>query len=355
MPDIIENYIPRYDIREQIEAVQFQEPLPSYFRSEFFKGAPVYSPTETIEWDEVREGAGMARYVAEHLEVEATAREGYITREITTPKVQEKRVLTLAELKKRLPGENVYSAKTKAERAQEYRNKDLNFCMTAIDRRVEQQCAQMMTTGRIDILGSGVNAYIDYELPLKLSLSGTARWGQSGVKPLDTLTMMAKALRKRNYTPNGLLMELSVSKVFLQDEDIKEYLDNRRFEMGIIKPGELNDQFGSAQYFGTFAYPGLGILELYTYDGTYKNDENKETPYLDEGRILMLTNEARQNRILYGAYDVVDENEQVLTVEGNYVPEDFVDRRAKTFTTMVTSRPMPAPYKGDSWWTAKVL
>lgn len=242
MPEIIDNYIPRYDVRQQIEAVRFQEPLPTFFRKEFFKGAPVYSPTETIEWDEVREGAGMARYVAEHLEVPATEREGFITREIVTPKVQEKRVLTIMELKKRLPGENTYSMKSPADRAREFLLGDYNFCMTAIDRRVEQQCAQMMTMGKIDIIGLGVNAYVDYNLPFKLTLSGTDRWG-SGGKPLETLADMAKKLRTRGYTPDSLLMELSASKALLDDPEIQKYLDNRRFELGLIKPGALNDQF----------------------------------------------------------------------------------------------------------------
>lgn len=354
MPEIIDNYIPRYDVRQQIEAVRFQEPLPTFFRKEFFQGAPVYSPTETIEWDEVREGAGMARYVAEHLEVPATEREGFITREIVTPKVQEKRVLTIMELKKRLPGENTYSMKTPADRAREFMLNDYNFCMTAIDRRVEQQCAQMMVTGKIDIIGLGINAYVDYNLPFKLTLSGTDRW-DSGGKPLDTLADMAKKLRTRGYTPDSLLMELSASKALLDDAEIQKYLDNRRFELGLIKPGALNDQFEQAQFFGTLAYPGLGMLDLYTYDGTYKNDENVETPYLDTGRILMLTREARQNRPMYGAYSFVDDKEQIVTVEGNYVPEIFVDRRAGTLTTRVTSRPLPAPFKYDSWWTATVL
>lgn len=347
--------IPRYDTREQIEAVRFQEPKPTYFRDKFFTGADVYSPTERIEWDEVREGAGMARYVGENLEVEATEREGYITREITSPKVQEKRVLGLAELKKRLPGENPYSTQTPAQRAQYYLDGDYAFCMDSIDRRTEQQCAQMMVTGRVDILGKGIDTYVDYELPFRFSLSGTSRWGESGVRPYKKLYEMSTALRKRGYTPNALLMELSVAEIILKDEEIAKHLDNRRFEMGVISPGPISDLFGDAQFFGTIAYPGLGVLDMFTYDGTYKNDQNKEVPYLDEGRILMLTNESRQNRLLYGAVTFMDEQtRRIETVEGRYCPQIFTDARAGTQTVMVTSRPMPAPFKADSWWSGKV-
>lgn len=347
--------IPRYNTREQIEAVRFQEPKPSYFRSTFFGGAEVFSPTEKIEWDEVREGSGMARYVGENLEVEATEREGYITREIEAPKIQEKRVLGVNELKKRLPGENVYSAQTPAQRAQYYLDGDYAFCMDSIDRRIEQQCAQMMVSGRVDIVGKGVNHYVDYDLPLQMTLAGTSRWGQAGVNPFDTLTEMAVTLMERGYVPTEILMHRSAANVILDDEELAKKLDNRRLELGIIKPGEHTAPWARAQFFGTFAYPSLGVIDLYTYDGKYKNDAGQITPYLDEGRVLLLTAEAKQNRMLYGAYTFIDEKESFQTVEGRYIPEIYVDRRARTQTVMVTSRPLPAPLKNDSWWTAKVM
>lgn len=352
MPE--EFVIPRYDTREQIEAVRYQEPKPALFRTEFFR-EEIFSPTEKIEWDEVREGSGMARYVAEHLEVEATEREGYITREIETPKIQEKRVLGVNELKKRRPGENVYSMKTPAERAQEFINGDYKFCMDSIDRRVEQQCAQMMITGRIDIIGKGVNHYVDYELPLLKTLAGTSTWSSAGVNPFDDLIEWAIVLLERGYTPTDVIMERSVANIFYENADLMSKLDNRRLELGLIKPAAHTDPYTKPQYFGTFAREGMGVLDFYTYDGTYKNDEGKVTHYLDKGRVLMLTNEARQNRMLYGAYTFINENDQFQTVEGRYCPEIFTDRRARTQTIMVTSRPLPAPYQSDSWWTVKTL
>lgn len=350
-----DNMIPRYDTREQIEAVRFQEPKPSMFVNSFFHGADVYSPTEKIEWDEVREGTGMARYVGEKLEVEATEREGYKTLEITPPKVQEKRVLGLEELKKRLPGENPYSSQTPAQRAQYYLDGDYAFCMDAIDRRREQQAAKMMVNGRVDIVGRGVNEYVEYDLPLKLNLAGTSRWGQGG-KAFEDLRYMAQILMKRNYKPTMLLMETGVADVLIKETEWKEMLDNLRMEMGQIAPGPMNDIYETAQFFGKLKWAGIGELDLFTYNGTYKNDEGEEEGYLDEGRVLMLSAEAMQNRFMYGCVTFMDEqSRRIMSVEGRYVPQIFTDARAGTQTVMVTSRSMPAPFKSDSWWTAKVF
>jgi hypothetical protein len=168
--------------------------------------------------------------------------------------------------------------------------------------------------------------------------------------------MMSSVLRKRNYNPTACLMELSVANIFIQNFEIwKKWLDIKNADVGRVAPGPITNLFETAQFFGQIKWPGIGIIDLYVYDGTYKNDQGVETPYLDTGRLLMLSNEATQNRTLYGAETIIDENEHFITVEGRYVPQFFVDRRARTQTVTVTSRPLPAPYKSDSWWTAKVL
>lgn len=354
------NSIDRYETRTLLDMVTYQEPKPSMFRDSFFKGQDVYFPTKKAEWDEVREGAGMARYVSDRLEVDATEREGFITREIETPRFQEKRVLDLTSLTSRSAGETIYSQRTPADRARDQLLKDIEFCMDAIDRRVEQQCAQMMVSGRVDIVGRGIDTHVDYALPLKMTLSGSDAWGQSGAKPFDDLTAWANILRERNYNPTMLLMELGVAKVFLQDEKFREMLDNMRMDMGRIAPEQQTDIFKAAQFFGQIRWPGLGVLDLYTYSGTYKNDQGEKAPYLDPGRILMLSQEATQNRILYGAETIVPESEdgtrgEPITVEGRYVPQIFRDSRPPSQTIMVTSRAMPAPYQCDSWWTCKVF
>jgi len=360
-----DNLINRYDTRTLLDVVTYQEPKPSMFRNSFFNGPDVYFSTKWAEWDEVREGASMARYVGDKLEVDATEFEPFITKQIETPRFQEKRSLDLTVFTTRAPGENIYSQRTPADRAREKEQGAIEFCMDACDRRVEQQCSSLMTTGRVDILGKGVDVYVDYDLPLKLTLAPSDQWGAPGIRPFKDLIEWATKLRKRNYNPDMLLMELSVADIFMNDPDYRAMLDNTRMEMGRIAPGPVNDLFQTAQYFGQIKWPGLGVLDLYTYAGTYKKEVKdpitgvityEEAPYLDEGRVLMLTPEARRNRILYGAETIVMEgSEEVVTVEGRYVPEIYTDRRAKTKTYMVTQRAMPAPFKDDSWWTVKVL
>ena len=351
--------IARYETREQLEAIRYQEPRPSMFLNTFFKGGDIISETETLEYDEVFEGNATARYVGPRLSVEATEREGFQTREIHTPKCQEKRVLDSEQLLKRLPGENIYQGMTPAQRAGYFRDSDYVFCMNSIDNLREIQASELMTKGRIDILGRGIDAYVDYDLPLNLVLSGTDCWDAGG-DVFGTLKMMSQTLRRRNYNPNMVLKTSKVMDVLMKDPTYREMLDNLRMEMGQIAPGPITDVFETAQYFGKIKWPDIGHLDIYTYDGTYKQwneatQEYVEGPYLDEGRLLMLTNEAAQNKFIHGLYTYMDENHNFVSDAGRYIPEWMGDREAGTLTLRVTSRPLAVPYKVDSWWTAAVL
>ena len=350
-----ENMINRYDTRTLLDTVTYQEPKPSMFENTFFTGEAVTYPTKYAEWDEVRKGASMARYVSDKLEVDPTEIEPFITKEIETPRYQEKRTIDLFTFNTRSPGENIYSPRTPADRAQEAEDGAILFCMDSCDRRREQQCAQTMVQGRVDITGKGVNLFVDFGLPFKLTLSRASRWGQPNVDFMKNLVDWSTNLRKRGYNPDMLLMDLAVADIFLNDERIKPMLDNQRMFMGQIAPGPIKDLFGSTQYFGELRWPGLGVISLYTYVGTYKNDKNEEVPYLDKGRLLMLTPESRRNRVFYGGETIYDENETPIHVEGYYIPEIFTDRRARNKTFMVTQRALPVPFQYDSWYTVNVL
>ncbi len=173
--------IDRNDPRTQLSPVLTVRPMSTFFRDHFMTGQDEYFPTEKVEWDKVIEGAPMARFVGEDLIVEPTERAAYSTDEIQTPFIQERRVISAKDINRRMPGENIYSPKTDTQRRAELFADDLKFCLNSIDNRIEAMCAQFITTGRIPIVGLGVNRVIDYMIPNKEVLTGGDRWGQTGV------------------------------------------------------------------------------------------------------------------------------------------------------------------------------
>lgn len=347
------NTIDRYAKRQMLDYVRLAEPAPTFFREHFFAPSrDIYSPTETVEWDVVKEGSDMARYVNPRIPVRPTEREPFITQEIKTPVIQIARMFTEDTLKQRSPGMTVYEVETAEDRALKLRVEDYDYCLKAIDRRVEQQCVQMMTSGYVAIQGDGVDDYIDFQLPFQMSLTGSACWDQSGVDPMITMEDMYYALAERGYQADELIMSRDVWETLRKNEWIMKMLDIRRYEFGQFNP-EKTEEYGGAQYVGTLKAPSL--LDLYVYHAGYKNDQNQWAPYLQPGTILMASPESRQNKIVFGAVSIMDKNEEWLSVEGRYVPETFVDREPPRERLKVTSRPIAIPDQYDSWYTATVL
>lgn len=94
-------------------------------------------------------------------------RRGFVTRTLEPPLVAPDLVTTAELLLNRLPGENIYNAKSPAERAAEQLGKDLLELDEMVNRREEWMCAQVLFTGQVDIVGEGVDDTVYFGLKRK--------------------------------------------------------------------------------------------------------------------------------------------------------------------------------------------
>jgi hypothetical protein len=212
----------------------------------------------------------------------------------------------------------------------------------------------MMLTGRVDMKNKEgtVNDFVDYSLPNVLTLTGGNRWGEPGIKPRETLLYMFNRLLELGYAADEVIMGEAAYRIFEADPDIYKLLDNRRMELGIIQPSRVQG-VTTEQYKATLRDP---MIDIYTYNAIFRDPATGLTrKYIPDNMIFMHTPESRNNKMFFGAVTIIDENEDVITAEGRYVPEVFVTRRPPTILVQVTSRPIPAPRQIDSWFNAYVL
>ena len=73
----------------------------------------------------------------------------------------------------RLPGEDLFSGRTPADRAAEKLIEEYNQLNDMTTRREEWLAAQVLTTGKLKVQGHGVDEVIDYRLGNKITLEGT--------------------------------------------------------------------------------------------------------------------------------------------------------------------------------------
>jgi len=336
--------INRNDPRTQLPPVLTVRPASTFFRDHFFSGSDEYFPTENVEWDKVLEGAPMARFVGDDLTVEATERATFSTDEIKTPIMQERRIIGAKDIARRTAGENIFSPKTEAQRAQELHADDLKFCLNSIDNRIENMCAEFMINGRVDILGLGVKREINYFHPNREALLGNDRWGQPNGDIHGDLCRKAEELGHLGYTVDEVFMSPETWRIMYQDTLIQKLLDIRNFEFGSFKPEQVS-KYGAARAVGFLSDP---FVTIYTQNAEYgpRGGRRRQLPI---GTVIFSSPEARQNKLGYGAVTYMDENENWVTVSGRYIQQFFKERRPPREEVLVTSRAVPIPGNIESW------
>jgi hypothetical protein len=264
--------------------------------------------------------------------------------------MQERRIIAAKDINKRTAGENIYSPKTDAQRAAELHSADLRFCLDSIDNRIEIMCSEFITTGRVAIVGTGVNDEINYYHPNKGVLIGGDRWGQPGISIIDSLREKVDHMGHLGYTIEEVIMSPEIWKVMYSNTEIQKLLEIRRFEFGQFKPEKVA-KYGAARPVGFLADP---FVTLSVQNAEYGQRSNRKRQ-LPADTLLLVSSEAKQNKLGYGAVTYMDESENWQTVSGRYVQQFFKERRPPREEVLVTSRAVPIPANIESWFIFKVI
>ncbi|AZV46859.1 hypothetical protein C3L23_06105 [Nautilia sp. PV-1] len=212
-----------------------------------------------------------------------------------------------------------------------------------IARRIEWMAAQVLTTGKINVIGDGVNDVIDFNFDGDqiLALSDNT-WDTDGVDPIK---MMREWRRERGQAsgiaPNVAVMGFDAMNAFL--DRIGDKLDLRRIDRGQINPEALP---GDVTYWGYI--PELAT-DIYSYEGTYV-DENGDTQYFVDPKGVIYGSNKTSSKRIYGA---------IRDIKALYATKIFtksweVEDPSARFVLM-QSAPLVVPVEVDAFMFAKVL
>ena len=169
MPNEVSIYTPRY----LAEVVRIAPPVYTFFRDTFFTNVHVF-PTKAIDFDLVKGDRRMAAFVHPRKGAKVLSSAGYETLSYKPPLINPYDVTTADQLMNRLPGEEMYSGMTPAQRAAQQQIADYARLNDGVTRREEWMCAQAIMTGQIPIVGEGINEIVDFGFTNKKKLTGTA-------------------------------------------------------------------------------------------------------------------------------------------------------------------------------------
>lgn len=344
-----------YTPRTMGKIVQRMPPVRTFFRDTFFRNRQTFV-TESVDVDFKKGNRALAPFVHPKIGGKTILNSGYQTKSYTPPLVAPNKVTTVDNLVKRLAGENPYSGRTPAERAVEKLAEDFRELNEMIVRREEWMAATAIFGGQIPIVGEGLHEVIDFGFTnTETIVTESMKWSSPTADPLADLERWRETVQKDGFVNcNICIMARDVANAFVANTKVRDVLDIDAYDLAVIKPRELPN---GTTYIGTINKLGL---DIYQYNEWYLDDwtnpaapENK--PLVPNGKLTLLSTEAEYS-IYYGATTMIpEEGASFVTVEGDRVPQTWIERRPDRRFLQLNSHPLTVPHEVNSWFVATVL
>jgi hypothetical protein len=254
------NEVSIYEPRHLIEVVRTTPPIRTFLRDRFFSNVKTF-PTRRVTLILSRAIARCCIHPSAGWRRDRAER-GLRDQILCTAPYQPATISTADQYMERLPGEDLFSGRTPADRAAEKLIEEYNQLNDMTTRREEWMAAQVLTTGKLKVKGKGVDEVIDFGFGNKITLEGTKQWGKSAADPWGNLRDW-KQLVSRNGFANAdmVVMGKVAADNFMADGKILELMDKRRFDIGSMAPKELE---GGLTYYGHLNLP------VWTFTATTK-------------------------------------------------------------------------------------
>lgn len=349
MANEVNIYTPRY----LAEVVRQAPPVHTYFRDTFFTNIKTFS-TERVDIDIVKGDRRMAAFVHPRVGGTVLKGNGYTTESYKPPLVNPYDVTTADQLLTRLPGEDLYSGMTPAQRAAQKLMEEYAALNDATTRREEWMAVQAIVTGSIPVVGEGVNEVIDFGLTNKVTLSDDNKWGGSKADPLGNLgDWVDKVLHGGFANVDTAILGKTAKKHFFADANVQKMLDNRRMNIGELAPRDLPN---GVRYLGHLTDPSL---ELYSYGEVYYDDwtdpDEPETKPLIPDNVVVLISSKPNYMLAYGLCTYIDDASQAwVTAQTSRLLRSYVEHHPDRRMVELQTHPLPIPDKADSWLVATV-
>jgi hypothetical protein len=159
-------------------------------------------------------------------------------------------------------------------------------------RRLEVMGAEAMMTGKLHIVGDGIDDELDFQrdAALTIQLAGAAKWDQANADPIANLEEWGDIpYDLEGVTADVVVMDRVAWKLFAQNAKVLKILEVRRAAgAGPLFLGPANTQ-AAADYQGlrgTKFMGRFGDYDIYVYNASYKLNNGDRARILPPGTVL---------------------------------------------------------------------
>lgn len=353
--------IENFDLQDPRTLMFFTEnavKVKSFLKDFFFptSAADMFA-TESVLIDDMKKSRKVAPFVKKGSKI--TDRDTFVTDEYYPPRIAPARILKVEDLKKRGKGESLFNGKKPNERAVIYTLQDLQDMSDEITRREEIMCAETL------INNSCVMKHIDAEggedtetHTIKFyegdtnpqSYTPAKSWSDPSADIIGDIAAMRKAVTKHGNRADILLVSPDVAEDILSNTEIRERLNNRRYDVGQVSPVEL--PAGAVETCRLKV--GGAVVTVVSYEETYEGDDGDDVPYLPAGTAIMTAFNCGHG--LYGGVvQLEEESKDYQYHESRRVPKVITDVKNDEKITQLVAKPVMVPVAKFAWISANVI
>lgn len=320
-------------------------PQPNHFFINSFFREEQTETTEEIHFDVANGRRRIAPFVSPIVAGKVVAANGFRTDTFKPAYVKDKRVFKPQGALKRAIGERIGGELSPAQRIQRKLASEMVDQIEMLGRRLELMAVEALRRGKATIAGE---EYPTVELDfgrhndLTKALTLTARWGESGVEPLDDVEKWALEVALHSgAAANQLVFDVKAWQLFSASPKVQKLLDRFR------GADQLVSTIGGAgaKYMGN-----IGTYDCWVYSDWYEDPVTKAvTPYLPDYTVVMVSADLEGVRC-FGA--IQDEEAGIEPMA--YFPKSWLENDPAVRYLLMQSAPLMVPFRPNASLCATV-
>lgn len=272
-----------YDSAEVVKTVNSVNNKVSNYLLDLFARKVFRSKTKMIDIGQVKTTRRLAPIVAPSVAGVVHDKDAKETKIIKPAYVKDKRVFEPGEGLETLAGESRGGNLSPTQRRDAEIVSETFSMIEGAKRRMAFMLCEALRTGKVTVKGKGMDHVVDFGRNPNntFDLTGTNRWGQSGVSPLDDIEdWIAEVQKNTGYVVNDVIFGPEAWKLARKNAEFKELLDTDGLNNGdsVNAYGQVSN--GSLR-------GRIGQINLHTFQDIYEEKDGTKKGFIGDYDVII--------------------------------------------------------------------
>jgi hypothetical protein len=293
--------------------------------------------TEEVYFDKVQRARKLAAFVSPTVAGKADRSRGYATEGFKPPYVKPKHVIEPLKNLKRRAGEQILGSLSPEQRFELSMADNMFIEDEEITRREEWMAVQLLTTGAMTCQSEDhppIVVDLQRNSAHTIALTGAARWGQSGVDPLQNLRSWATTVSTNSgFHPRTVFLDPLAAEFLIDAPGVLRIMQSFRQQRGDIDlSGAVTGAIGEeVQYLGS-----VPMFDFFQYQQLYADDTGTVQQFMPDNTVIMGNKVGCQGIRTYGA---ILDGRNLMPLPR--FPKVWMNEDPSAWFTMTQSSPLP--------------